>query len=82
MRHSTQPSPQQLASPQMSVEAIRASIAWSLVGRTVDLVVSAGTIAHGVVTGVLTESGRPKVVVDRSEYDLSQILTVTPAAVN
>jgi len=59
---------------------VRNHIAKSLVGHTVDLLVDAKTIVHGVVTGVMTEAGTPKLVVDGTRYDLNQILTATPAA--
>jgi hypothetical protein len=53
-----------------------------MIGCAVDLLVDATHIAHGVVTGVLTEAGKPKLVVDGHRYDLNQILTVAPAAFN
>jgi hypothetical protein len=59
---------------------VRKNIARAMVGRTVDLLVDAQTVAHGVVTGVLTEAGMPKLVVDGMSYDLNQILTATPAS--
>jgi hypothetical protein len=61
---------------------IRAHIAEHMIGCAVDLLVDATHIAHGVVTGVLTEAGKPKLVVDGHRYDLNQILTVAPAAFN
>ena len=57
---------------------VRKHIARSLVGQAVDLLVDAHTIVHGVVSGVMTEAGTPKLVVDGTRYDLSQILTATP----
>jgi hypothetical protein len=60
--------------------AVRKNIARAMVGRSVDLFVDAQTVAHGVVTGVLTEAGMPKLVVDGMRYDLNQILTATPAS--
>ena len=63
-----------------AVGDIRTQLARALVGRTVDLLANANTIAHGVVTGVLTDSGSAKLVVDGLPYDLSQLLTATPPA--
>jgi hypothetical protein len=54
------------------------NMAQALVGRTVDLLVGTKKVAHGIVTGVLTEAGKPRIVVGRSSYDMSQILTITP----
>lgn len=51
----------------------------SLVGRMVDISVRTKRITHGVVTGVLTEAGKPRIVVGRASYDLRQILTISPA---
>jgi hypothetical protein len=53
-------------------------IARSMIGRTVKLLGDAKTITHGVVVGVFTEAGRPKLVVGGTIYDPSQVLTVTP----
>lgn len=58
---------------------VRKHIARSLIGQTVDLLVDAHTIVHGVVTGVMTEAGAPKLVVGGTGYDLNQILTAMPA---
>lgn len=55
-------------------------LAEALIGQTVELLVDASTIAHGIVAGVLTEMGIPKLVVGGSCYDLNQILTATPAS--
>ena len=53
-------------------------IARSLIGRAVSLHVDAKTITHGIVTGVLNESGAPQIVVQGMLYNLEQILTSTP----
>lgn len=58
------------------------NLARSMIGRTVDLLVDAKTITHGVVIGVFTEAGMPKLVVDGMIYDPHQVLTVTPASFN
>jgi hypothetical protein len=62
--------------------AIRRQIARTLIGRTVDLLADTKTIAHGIVTGVLSEGGVDKLVVGGSEYNVNQILTVTPTCLN
>jgi len=67
---------------QDSLDTIRNHIANTLIGRTVDLLADTRTIAHGVVTGVLTEAGHPRLVVGGMEYDINQILTVTPTVLN
>lgn len=64
------------------IRAIRTNIAQAMIGRTVDLLAGANSIAHGVVAGVLTESGMPKLVVGGTKYDLKQLLTVTPTTLN
>ena len=61
---------------------VRKHIARALVGQTVDLLVDAQTIVHGVVTGVMNEAGTPKLVVDGTRYDLNQILTAMPASLD
>ena len=58
---------------------IRKRMALAMVGHTVGLVSDDKTIAHGVVTEVLLESGMPKIVVDGAKHNLEEILTVTPS---
>ena len=54
-----------------------------MIGQAVKLLVDARTITGGIVTGVAAgNAGTPKLVVDGARYDLSQILTVTPAYIN
>jgi len=67
-----------LARRQFAPNVISLNMAQALVGRTVDLLVS-HRVTHGVVTGVLTEAGKPRIVVGRASYDVRQILTITPA---
>jgi len=50
----------------------------ALVGRTVDLLVGTKKVTHGVVSGVLTEAGKPRIVVGKASYDMRQILTISP----
>jgi hypothetical protein len=57
---------------------IRHHIACTLIGQTVDLLTGPEKIAHGVVTGVLNDAGVEKLIVDGIEYELNQVLTVTP----
>ena len=54
------------------------NLANSLVGRSVDVLASHKKVTHGVVAGVITEAGKPRIVVGRMSYDLGQILTITP----
>lgn len=64
------------------VYQIRQQIAASLVGRSVRVLTQAGAIAQGVVAGALSSAGEMKVIIDRTEYSLSQVLTVTPVCFN
>lgn len=64
---------------QFSPNIISLNMANALVGRTVDVLASAKKVTHGVVSGVLTEAGKPRIVVGRMSYDMSQILTISPA---
>jgi hypothetical protein len=82
MYHSTKTVTRRMPTRADQLGLIRAHMAEHLVGCAVDLLVDATHIAHGVVTGVLTEAGTPKLVVDGHRYDLHQILTVAPAAIN
>ena len=67
---------------QFASQIIPNHLALALVGQTVSLLDRAHKVAHGVVAGVLMEAGRPKLVVDRVEYDLNQVLSVTPPVFN
>lgn len=64
---------------QFSPNIVSLNLANALVGRSVDILVGHKKVTHGVVTGVLTEAGKPRIVVGRTSYDLRQILTITPA---
>ena len=70
------------ATPSSLLDLIRSNIALSMIGRVVDLMVSAEKITHGLVTAVFIENDVPKIVVNGSGYDLSQVLTVVPASLN
>ncbi len=65
-----------------SLDSIRHEMACTLIGQTVDVMAGARNIVHGVVTGVLNEYGIDKLVVGGMEYDLNQLLTVTPPSVH
>ena len=52
-----------------------------MLGRTVTLQVDANTIASGVVQAVQLSDGVPKIVVNNTPYDLSQVLTLAPTPV-
>ena len=67
---------------RFALQTIPTHLALALVGQTVSLRGRANRVFHGVVAGVLTETGRPKLVVDRVEYDLNQVLSVTPPVFN
>ncbi len=57
-------------------------LATLLIGQTVALLNRSHSISHGVVAGVINETGRPKLIVNRHEYDLNQVLSVTPPVFN
>ena len=82
MLHALKRTVERRTSRQDVLGVIRSHIAEAMVGRAVDLMVDAQHITHGVVAGVLTEAGTPKLVVDGHRYDLKQILTVAPATFN
>jgi flagellar basal-body rod modification protein FlgD len=52
----------------------------TLVGSTVNVQVDSKTSASGVVSGVALVSGTPEVMVNGTDYALSQITSITPAA--
>jgi flagellar basal-body rod modification protein FlgD len=54
----------------------------SLLGRTVTLQASDGTLTGGVVSGVVMVDGIPNIVVNGSGYDLSQLSTIAPTPVS
>jgi flagellar basal-body rod modification protein FlgD len=54
----------------------------SLLGRVVGLQTGDTSFAQGIVTGVDVSSGVPQIVVNGAAYDLSQVLSVQPAAAN
>lgn len=70
------------ATARLGNQTIPTHLAQALVGQTVSLLDDAHKVAHGVVAGVVMETGRPKLIVGRAEYDLNQVLSVTPAAFN
>jgi hypothetical protein len=63
------------------LDRIRKNIANSMIGRQVNLLIGRDQTLQGIVAAVQIESGRPKIVVEGSRYDLGQVLTVSPAAI-
>ena len=53
----------------------------SMLGGTVTLQVDAKNTATGVVQAVQMNGGTPKIVVNNTAYDLSQVLTLSPTLV-
>jgi len=53
-----------------------------LLGRTVTLQADSQTITNGLVQGVQLNSGTPQLLVNGKTYDLSQVLTISPAPPN
>jgi hypothetical protein len=81
MLHSLQYKTARPAAAGEGIGAVRNKIAVAMIGRTVDVLADARTIAHGVVRGVLlTEAGVPKLLVNGDKYELNQILTSVPAS--
>ena len=71
------------SSSESALAGIQKNMAMHLIGHAVKLLVDARTITGGIVTGVAAENaGTPKLLVDGARYDLSQILTVTPAYIH
>jgi len=78
MNHTTTQAAASLPRRQFTPDAVSLHMAQALVGRSVELHVGTKKFTTGVVTGVLTEGGKPRIVVGRASYDMSQILTITP----
>jgi flagellar basal-body rod modification protein FlgD len=52
----------------------------ALLGRQISVWVDSNTVTQGVVSGVIVDSGVPKVVVDGTAYNLSDVFAIsTPA---
>jgi len=51
-----------------------------LLGRTVTLQADPQTTVSGVVQSVQINSGTPQILVNGKVYDLSQVLTISPAS--
>ena len=66
---------QQSSSMSASLAMMQAD---SLVGNTVMLQVDPQTTASGVVTGVIVQGGTPQIMVNGTNYDLSQVVAVAP----
>ena len=54
--------------------------ATSMIGRDVSLTTSTGTV-KGTISAVNMVDGTPKIVVNGNAYDLSKVLTISPATV-
>ena len=78
MMHSNTHTGASLPRRQFSPNIVSLNMANALVGRTVDLLVGTKKVTHGVVSGVLTEAGKPRIVVGKASYDMRQILTISP----
>lgn len=50
-----------------------------MLGRNVVVQVDGGLVAQGTVTAVQMEAGTPKLVVNGQAYELSRVLSITPA---
>jgi flagellar basal-body rod modification protein FlgD len=59
----------------------QATQANSLLGQTVVLQVDKTTTAQGVVSAVDLSAGTPQLVVNGTNYNLSQVITVTPTPI-
>jgi flagellar basal-body rod modification protein FlgD len=53
-----------------------------MLGGTVTLQVDADTVATGVVQAVQLDKGTPKIIVNNTAYNLSQVLTLAPTPIN
>jgi flagellar basal-body rod modification protein FlgD len=53
-----------------------------MLGGTVTLQVDDTTISKGVVQAVQLDNGTPKIIVNNTAYDLSQVLTIAPTPIN
>lgn len=78
MMHSNTHTGASLPRRQFSPNIVSLNMANALVGRSVDLLVGTKKVTHGVVSGVLTEAGKPRIVVGKASYDMRQILTISP----
>lgn len=65
-----------------SLDTVRNHLAEAMIGKAVDLMAGSRTVRHGVVSGVFSEAGRPKIVVAGHRYDVSQVLTILPVSLN
>jgi flagellar basal-body rod modification protein FlgD len=70
---------QQATQSSSSLAMIQAN---SLVGSSVTISVDSTHTASGVVTGVVLNNGVPQVTVGGTNYGLTQITSITPAAAN
>ena len=54
----------------------------SLLGSTVNIQVDSQTMTNGVVQGVVLQNGTPRILVNGSAYNLSQVISVAPTVVS
>ncbi len=52
----------------------------SLIGSNVSLQINSQTTASGTVQGVVMQNGTPEILVNGTTYNLSQVLSVSPAS--
>jgi hypothetical protein len=57
---------------------VAARIAKSMLGRAVSIRLGNGDTIHGIVTEVLADGRKPKVIVGGSEYLVAQVLIAAP----
>jgi hypothetical protein len=77
MNRTSNPMIASLPSFEGALGGIRQHIAEAMVGSTVDVLTSGHTVAHGVVTGVFTATGSPKIIVNGRTYNMNQVITAT-----
>jgi len=51
----------------------------SMLGRVVTLQDDQGNVINGTVTAIDVQAGTPQIVVNNQDYDLSTVLSITPA---
>lgn len=68
-----------IASLRAEQQLLRAN---SLLGRTVEIQDGSGARITGQVSAVQMEEGTPKLVVNGRRFDLGQLSSITPAAIN
>jgi len=67
-----------LQQASQSTQSLAMMQANSLVGSTVTLQIDPKTTASGVVSGVVVKNGVPQITVSGQNFNLSQVISVTP----